>query len=231
MPHPESALSRVAPTVDAVLLSHPDLAHLGALPYAAKHLGLTAPVYATTPVQQLGIFFLYEAYAVRIDSSEKEWVLQIGLHLSCRFMPLDHLLHPLFLVCYRLSCTFITCFTPFSSLVRDSLAPVLPLHYLLHSLFLVFFLYSLACVCHGLSLSSLMFLHSLFRREASRRTLSSLISTTLTMPFRPSSRSSSRRQCSCPKASAQPNLSLAQMGGFIAISPYKPSINCIALLL
>ncbi|CAH8272031.1 unnamed protein product [Arabidopsis lyrata] len=44
-------LSRVASSIDAVLLSHPDTLHLGALPYAMKQLGLSAPVYATEPVQ------------------------------------------------------------------------------------------------------------------------------------------------------------------------------------
>jgi len=40
--------------IDACLLSHPDLAHLGALPYARAQLGLTCPVYATRPVIQMG---------------------------------------------------------------------------------------------------------------------------------------------------------------------------------
>ena len=33
------ALREVAPSIDAVLLSHGDLAHLGALPYARANLG------------------------------------------------------------------------------------------------------------------------------------------------------------------------------------------------
>lgn len=33
-------LEKVAPEIDFVLLSHPDLAHLGALPYAFALLGL-----------------------------------------------------------------------------------------------------------------------------------------------------------------------------------------------
>ncbi|KHN18611.1 Cleavage and polyadenylation specificity factor subunit 2 [Glycine soja] len=36
-------LARVASTIDAVLLSHADTLHLGALPYAMKRLGLSAP--------------------------------------------------------------------------------------------------------------------------------------------------------------------------------------------
>jgi Cft2 family RNA processing exonuclease len=44
----------VARSVNAVLLSHPDLAHVGALPYATATLGLVCPVYATLPVHQMG---------------------------------------------------------------------------------------------------------------------------------------------------------------------------------
>ncbi|XP_019247455.1 PREDICTED: cleavage and polyadenylation specificity factor subunit 2-like isoform X3 [Nicotiana attenuata] len=40
-------LSRVASSVDAVLVSHPDTFHLGALPCAMRQLGLSAPIYAT----------------------------------------------------------------------------------------------------------------------------------------------------------------------------------------
>ncbi|RWV98053.1 hypothetical protein GW17_00039122 [Ensete ventricosum] len=58
-------LSRVSTKVDAVLLSHPDVLHLGALPYAMKHLGLTAPVYSTEPVYRLGLLTMYDHYLSR----------------------------------------------------------------------------------------------------------------------------------------------------------------------
>ncbi|KAM3261341.1 hypothetical protein ACQJBY_052169 [Aegilops geniculata] len=58
-------LARVAPTIDAVLLSHPDMMHLGALPYAIKHLGLSAPVYATEPVFRLGLLTMYDYFLSR----------------------------------------------------------------------------------------------------------------------------------------------------------------------
>uniref|UniRef100_A0ACD5XYD1 Uncharacterized protein n=1 Tax=Avena sativa TaxID=4498 RepID=A0ACD5XYD1_AVESA len=58
-------LARVAPTIDAVLLSHPDMMHLGALPYAMKHLGLSAPVYATEPVFRLGLLTMYDYFLSR----------------------------------------------------------------------------------------------------------------------------------------------------------------------
>lgn len=57
--------TRVASTVDAVLLSHPDTLHLGALPYAVKELGLCAPVYATEPVYRLGLLTMYDHYLSR----------------------------------------------------------------------------------------------------------------------------------------------------------------------
>ncbi|XP_027110294.1 cleavage and polyadenylation specificity factor subunit 2 isoform X1 [Coffea eugenioides] len=63
-------LSRVAPTVDAVLLSHSDTLHLGALPYAMKKLGLSAPVFATEPVYRLGLLTMYDQYLSRKQVSE-----------------------------------------------------------------------------------------------------------------------------------------------------------------
>jgi cleavage and polyadenylation specificity factor subunit 2 len=54
--------SRFAQHIHAVLISHPDLAHLGALPYAYGALGLRCPIYATTPVFQMGQMFLYDFY-------------------------------------------------------------------------------------------------------------------------------------------------------------------------
>lgn len=45
---------RYAPTIDLVLLSHGDLAHVGLYPYAHARWGLKAPAYATLPVQAMG---------------------------------------------------------------------------------------------------------------------------------------------------------------------------------
>ncbi|KAJ2552475.1 hypothetical protein EV175_003294 [Coemansia sp. RSA 1933] len=47
-------LQRVARQVDAVLLSHPDMAHLGAYPLAFSRYGLTCPAYATQAVHMMG---------------------------------------------------------------------------------------------------------------------------------------------------------------------------------
>ncbi|KAJ7969356.1 Cleavage and polyadenylation specificity factor subunit 2 [Quillaja saponaria] len=63
-------LSRVASTVDAVLLSHSDTLHLGALPYAMKQFGLSAPVYSTEPVYRLGLLTMYDQYLSRKQVSE-----------------------------------------------------------------------------------------------------------------------------------------------------------------
>ncbi|XP_049348722.1 cleavage and polyadenylation specificity factor subunit 2 isoform X2 [Solanum verrucosum] len=63
-------LSRVASTVDAVLISHSDTFHLGALPYAMKQFGLSAPIYATEPVYRLGLLTMYDQYLSRKQVSE-----------------------------------------------------------------------------------------------------------------------------------------------------------------
>ncbi|XP_008787501.1 cleavage and polyadenylation specificity factor subunit 2 [Phoenix dactylifera] len=63
-------LARVAPKIDAVLLSHPDILHLGALPYAMKHFKLSAPVYSTEPVYRLGLLTMYDHYLSRRQVSD-----------------------------------------------------------------------------------------------------------------------------------------------------------------
>ena len=45
---------RCASTVDLVLLSHGDLAHVGLYPYAYSRWNLKAPAYTTLPVQAMG---------------------------------------------------------------------------------------------------------------------------------------------------------------------------------
>lgn len=47
-------MSSVAPRVDIVLLSHPDIGHLGALPYAMSKLGMKADVFGTIPLFKMG---------------------------------------------------------------------------------------------------------------------------------------------------------------------------------
>ncbi|RGB38277.1 beta-lactamase-like protein [Rhizophagus diaphanus] len=63
-------LRRVAKQVDALLLSHPDLQHLGAYPYAYGHFGLSCPVYATLPVLNMGRMCLYDVFQSKINESD-----------------------------------------------------------------------------------------------------------------------------------------------------------------
>lgn len=56
--------------MDFVLISHSDLAHIGALPYARKHFGLKAPVYATIPVFTMGQMFLYDVHQAKVAVEE-----------------------------------------------------------------------------------------------------------------------------------------------------------------
>lgn len=58
------AAFRYVHQVDAVLLSHPDPLHLGALPYAVGKLGLNCAIYATIPVYKMGQMFMYDLYQV-----------------------------------------------------------------------------------------------------------------------------------------------------------------------
>ncbi|KAG0238046.1 cleavage and polyadenylation specificity factor subunit 2 [Actinomortierella wolfii] len=55
-------LRRIAKDVDACLLSHATLQHLGALPYAKSYLGLRAQTYSTIPVKDMGQLTLYDAW-------------------------------------------------------------------------------------------------------------------------------------------------------------------------
>jgi len=58
-------LRAIAPTVHLVLISHASLEHVGAIPYAVAHLGLTAPIYSTLPVKRMGEMYLYDALIAR----------------------------------------------------------------------------------------------------------------------------------------------------------------------
>jgi cleavage and polyadenylation specificity factor subunit 2 len=58
-------LAKVVDRIDLVLISHPDMAHMGALPYAMGKLGLDAPVYGTLPVHRMGQIALYEAFLAK----------------------------------------------------------------------------------------------------------------------------------------------------------------------
>ena len=53
-----------------MLLSYPDVYHLGTLPYLVGKLGLKCPVYSTIPVFKMGQMFLYDLYQSRHNSEE-----------------------------------------------------------------------------------------------------------------------------------------------------------------
>ena len=60
-------LESVVPKVDAVLVSYPDVLHLGALPYAVGKFGINCPIYATGPVYKMGQMFLYDSFQDRAN--------------------------------------------------------------------------------------------------------------------------------------------------------------------
>lgn len=53
-----------------MLLSHSDLSHLGAYPYARRHLGLTCPVYSTVPVVNMGKMCMYDLHQSKTNEME-----------------------------------------------------------------------------------------------------------------------------------------------------------------
>ena len=56
--------------VDAVLISHPCIENIGALPYLCRHCQLSAPIYATIPVSSLGAFLMYDHYCNKIEEGD-----------------------------------------------------------------------------------------------------------------------------------------------------------------
>uniref|UniRef100_A0AAY4DKG2 Cleavage and polyadenylation specificity factor subunit 2 n=1 Tax=Denticeps clupeoides TaxID=299321 RepID=A0AAY4DKG2_9TELE len=64
------AMKRHVHQIDAVLLSHPDPIHLGALPYAVGKLGLNCTIYATIPVYKMGQMFMYDLYQSRHNTED-----------------------------------------------------------------------------------------------------------------------------------------------------------------
>ncbi|CAH0550597.1 unnamed protein product [Brassicogethes aeneus] len=57
-------------TIDAVLISYPDVFHLGALPYLVGKLGLNCPIYSTIPVYKMGQMFMYDLYQSHYNMKE-----------------------------------------------------------------------------------------------------------------------------------------------------------------
>ncbi|KAJ2162154.1 hypothetical protein GGF46_000896 [Coemansia sp. RSA 552] len=63
-------LQRVAPQVDAVLLSHPDTAHVGAYPLAYSQYGLTCPAYATQATHMMGRLCMLDVVKTLVGREE-----------------------------------------------------------------------------------------------------------------------------------------------------------------
>lgn len=57
-------------TLDAILLSYPDPAHLGALPYLIKKHGLPCPIYCTRPITLMGQMFMTDLLLSRLNNQE-----------------------------------------------------------------------------------------------------------------------------------------------------------------
>lgn len=66
-------LMKIAPSIDAVLLTHCDLNHLGALPYIFSKGNMKAKVYATLPVQKMGQLTMYDVFLSR--SAKEDFTL------------------------------------------------------------------------------------------------------------------------------------------------------------
>lgn len=63
-------LKKHANQIDAVLLSYPDVLHLGALPYMVGKCSLNCPIYATIPVYKMGQMFMYDLFQSRHNTEE-----------------------------------------------------------------------------------------------------------------------------------------------------------------
>lgn len=61
---------KIVKSVDAVLISYPDLKHIGALPYLVGKCGLNCPIYATVPVFKMGQMFMYDIFLSRSSNED-----------------------------------------------------------------------------------------------------------------------------------------------------------------
>lgn len=63
-------LFRLAKDINLIILSHADLAHVGALPYLVGKLGCKAKIYATTPVSKMGAMLMYDQFQIQYAVKE-----------------------------------------------------------------------------------------------------------------------------------------------------------------
>ncbi|KAI9228777.1 MAG: beta-lactamase-like protein [Piptocephalis tieghemiana] len=83
LPEDLDLLASYARQVNVLLLSHPDLPHLGAYPYAYAHLGLECTVYATLPTVNMGRMCLQDAVLRRAD--EEDFSLMTPASINAAF--------------------------------------------------------------------------------------------------------------------------------------------------
>ncbi|KAL6007428.1 hypothetical protein ACLOJK_032925 [Asimina triloba] len=77
-PNPPPPPPKISPTVDVVLLFHPDTLHLGALPDAMKHLALSAPVLPTQPIYRLALLAFAGDGNESVGSRREDGVVRSG---------------------------------------------------------------------------------------------------------------------------------------------------------
>ena len=63
-------LRKLAPRIDAILLTHGDVSHLGALPFLMTQPGVKAKIYATLPVVKMGHLTVYDAVSSRANRED-----------------------------------------------------------------------------------------------------------------------------------------------------------------
>jgi len=56
--------------VNAIILTFPDLQHMGALPYLVKQINGNCPIYATGPVHRMGQLFFYDLFMSLQDTGK-----------------------------------------------------------------------------------------------------------------------------------------------------------------
>ncbi len=75
-------LSRLGPTIDLVLLSHSTISHLGSLPYARAHYGLTCPIFATLPTQTMGRLTVLEMVHALRNASDIDLEMRLAAEID-----------------------------------------------------------------------------------------------------------------------------------------------------
>lgn len=75
-------LFRIAKSVDAVLVSHGNLEHLGALPYLYGKAGLSCQTYATVPVNNMGQMALLDLYKSKKEQEPTPAFSLADVHLA-----------------------------------------------------------------------------------------------------------------------------------------------------